>query len=346
MGNPLRINPMRLLTPALLALSALPARADDWPQWGGPRRDLVWRETGIVRTLPTPGLLPRLWATPIGEGYAGPAVADGRVFVCDLVDRQGQKGTERVLALDAGTGKVLWTHAYPVEYRIDYPAGPRATPVVDGPCVYTVGAMGDFFCLEAATGKVVWKMNLPADQKTLIPKWGMAASPLIDGGMLILLVGAKDALVVSFDKLTGQVLWSAIDDPEVGYGPPVLVEIGGVRQVIEFHPRAVTSIDPANGKVLWEVPFKSKSGLTVPTPRQVGNRVFVTAFYNGPLMIEVGADGRAAVGDARRDGQRPLVERLPDPERGPLFHPQRAGGADHRRAVAGRLQGDQPREAD
>lgn len=266
------------------------AEEDDWPQWGGPQRDLVWREKGIVKTLSGPGLLPRVWSTPIGAGYTGPAVAVGKVYVTDLVDKH-----ERVLCLDAASGKILWTHAYPVEYSIQYPAGPRATPVIDGTRVYVYGAMGDLFCLNTDDGKVVWKRNTVAEFGGNHPTWGRAASPLVDGDQLITLAGGlQGALIVSFDKATGKELWRAIDDPEVGYCPPVIFRFGETRQLIVWHPRAVSSLDPATGKVLWEIPFRIRSGLTVPMPRQVGNRLFVTAFYNGPMMIEVAPDGKGA----------------------------------------------------
>ena len=280
----------------LMALTlAPPLFADDWPQWGGPQRDLVWREKGIVRTLPPGDRLPRVWSTPLGEGYSGPAVAEGRVFITDLVDRKNKSATERALGLDAATGKVLWTYAYPVEYGIAYPAGPRATPVVDGDFVYVAGAVGDLACLEAATGKPVWKKSLTEDYGGSLPTWGLSASPLIDGRQLIVLVGGKGAaLLVSFDKRTGKELWKAIDCPEVGYVPPVIFTFGGLRQLIQWHPRAVTSLDPETGKTIWEVPFRAKVGLVISTPRQSGSRLFVTAFYNGPMMLEVAADGRSA----------------------------------------------------
>jgi outer membrane protein assembly factor BamB len=269
--------------------------ADDWPQWGGPRRDLVWREKGIVKTLPPGEQLPRVWSTPLGEGYSGPAVAAGRVFITDLVDRKNKGATERALALDAATGKVLWTYAYPVDYGISYPAGPRATPVVDADRVYIAGAVGDLACLEVATGNVVWKKALTEDYGGTLPTWGLSASPLIDGDQLIVLVGGKGAaLLVSFDKRTGKELWKAVDSPEVGYVPPVIFTFGGLRQLIQWHPRGVTSLDPATGKAIWEVPWKAKVGLVIATPRQVGSRLFLTAFYNGPMMLEVAADGKSA----------------------------------------------------
>ena len=274
-----------------VALAGSIAVADDWPQWGGAQRDLVWRETGIVDEFSTDGLLPRVWSTPIGEGYAGPAVADGRVFV---MDRIADEQNERVLCLDADNGEILWTHEYPCEYTISYPAGPRSTPTVDGDVVYTVGAMGDLFCLSVADGKPVWSKNFEKDFATTLPTWGMVAAPLVDGDQLIVLVGGKDALVVSFDKKTGKELWRALDDPEIGYAPPVIFEFGGVRQLIVWSPKGVASLDPASGKPIWNVDWHSNAGLSVATPRKIGNRLFVTSFYNGPLMLEVAADGKAA----------------------------------------------------
>ncbi len=288
---------MRLSTSALALAALLPLElsADDWPQWGGPQRDLVWRETGIVRKLTTGGLLPRVWSTPLGEGYSGPAVAEGKVFITDLVDRQGRKATERAFCLDAATGKELWRHSWPVDYGIAYPAGPRATPTVDGDRVYILGAVGDFFSFEVATGKVVWKRNIVSEYGGNIATWGIAAPPLVEGNQLITLVGGREgALVVSFDKATGKELWRAIDDLDVGYCPPLIFTLGGLRQLVVWHPKAVSSLDPATGKLHWQVPWKIRSGLCVPNPRPVGDRLFVTAFYNGPTMIEVEPGGKSA----------------------------------------------------
>jgi outer membrane protein assembly factor BamB len=285
----------RALLPFILAILLVVAHgvavADDWPQWGGPQRDLVWRETGIVAKLPTDGLLPRVWSTPVGEGYSGPAVANKRVYVTDL---QREEGNERVLCLDAESGEVLWKHENPVQYSISYPAGPRSTPVVDSGRVYTIGAMGHMFCFDAKSGDVVWQKDFVADYGTQLPSWGMVASPLVEGSQLITLVGGEGALVVSFDKATGEELWRALDDKEVGYCPPVIFTFGASRQLIIWHPQAVSSLNPENGEQNWQVAYPVHSGLCIATPRQVGNQLFVTSFYNGPRMIEVGDDGKSA----------------------------------------------------
>jgi outer membrane protein assembly factor BamB len=282
-----------LLAPfvALLHLGlATVARGDDWPQWGGSQRDLVWRETGLVDSLPE-GELRRKWSTPIGAGYAGPAVAAGRVYVAD---RLADEGVERVLCFNAADGAPVWSHKYAAEYgAIGYPLGPRATPTVDGDRVYVVGAVGHLKCLSVATGDVLWEKNLPTDFGTKLPTWGMAGPPLVDGDQVIILAGGADgALIVSLDKATGRELWRSLDDEEVGYAPPVIMKLGGKRQLIVWHPTAVSAIDPDNqGKLLWEVPFSIKAGMTISTPRQIGKNVFVTGFYSGPMMINLGDDG-------------------------------------------------------
>jgi outer membrane protein assembly factor BamB len=266
------------------------APADDWPQWGGPQRDLVWREEGIVEKLPDvdpdTGMLPRMWTAPIGSGYAGPAVADGRVFICDRVAKEN---LERVLCFDANSGDELWKHEYKAPYAISYPLGPRTTPTIDADRVYTLGAVGHLFCFNATTGKILWRKHLPTDFGTVLPSWGMAGAPLIDGDQLIVLAGGKPgALVISLDKHTGSERWRALKGPEPGYCPPVIFEIAGRPQLVIWHPQAVVGLDPQRGKELWRVPFAVESGLTISTPRLVGNRLFVTSFYNGPLMIDLG----------------------------------------------------------
>jgi outer membrane protein assembly factor BamB len=293
--------------------------ADDWPQWLGPKRDGVWRETGLVEQFPKGGPK-QLWKAPVGIGYAGPAVAGGKVFVMDYTPGVKGKlpgngftrgrfaGTERVTCRDAASGKELWKTEYPVEYTVSYPAGPRCTPAVDGDCVYTLGAMGDLKCLKVSDGKELWSKNFMKDYEAGLPVWGFAAHPLVDGDKLICLVGgSNDRLVVAFDKKTGKELWaSQACGGDFGYCPPMIYEFGGKRQLIIWHTRAVVGLDPDTGKRLWRVEFDVKAALTAPTPRKVGNdKLFVTSFYNGSMLLKVGADKAEIVWKSKARGETP-----------------------------------------
>jgi outer membrane protein assembly factor BamB len=289
---------------SLLGVLALanPVGADDWPQWLGPQRDGVWRETGIVEEFPSDGA-PVRWRTEIGGGYAGPAVAAGRVYVTDRIIARGERdpnspfqrgaarSTERVLCLNEADGKLLWKHEYDCTYTISYPAGPRTTPTVDGDRVYTLGAEGHLLCLESKTGKVVWSRELKKDYAIRqSPVWGFSSHPLVDGGKLICLVGGDGTAAVAFDKQTGKELWralSATDAHGPGYCPPMIFEAGGLRQLIAWLPDALNSLDPETGKPYWSQPFQVNSGLTIPTPRKFGDLLFVTCFYNGPMMLRL-----------------------------------------------------------
>ena len=278
----------KALCPAALLLavwlgSGPGLRAADWPQWLGPERDAVWREAGILRRFSTNGPSFR-WRTPIGTGYAGPAVAQGRVYVTDRVG-----ATERVLCLNEADGKILWKHAYECPYTISYASGPRATPVVDEGKVYTLGAQGDLRCLAADSGRVLWARALTKDFGIRTPVWGFAGHPLIEGNKLICLVGGAGSVVVAFDKNTGKELWRALSAKEPGYVPPMIYQAGGRRQLIVWHPESLNSLDPETGRVFWTQPFESRVGLCVSTPRQLGDLLFVTAFYNGPLMMRLDA---------------------------------------------------------
>lgn len=272
-----------------LAFLAAPLPADDWPQWRGEGRRGVWKETGILDKFPEDGLQ-LSWRAPIAAGYAGPAVAAGRVFVTDFISGQGRKGVERAVCLDEKTGSVLWKHEWPVSYSgLHYDLGPRATPTVDGDRVYTLGAMGNLHCLDVRTGEVLWKRDYVRDYRADLPVWGIVGAPLVDGNQLICLVGGEpDAKVVSLNKMTGEELWRSLSsDTEPGYGQPFMIEAGGTRQLIIWHPEAVSSLDPSSGKVFWEHPFRVMHGLTVATPVVSGDRLLVSAFNNGSRMLRL-----------------------------------------------------------
>jgi outer membrane protein assembly factor BamB len=204
------------------------------------------------------------------------------------------RGKERILCLDDKDGQLVWKQEYDCTYQIAYPAGPRTTPAVSDGKVYTLGAMGDLYCCDAANGKVLWTKNLHKEYDAPLQQWGFSASPLVDGDRLICLCGGRGSTVVAFDKNTGKELWKALDDPHAGYCPPMIFHIGKTRQLIVWTGDAVNSLDPQTGKVHWSEKFVLRSALAIPTPRLDGDRLLVTPFYNGSLMLKLDPEKPAA----------------------------------------------------
>lgn len=289
--------PLALLL--LVSLSA-PAVAEDWPQWRGAERDAVWKETGIVETLPAE--LKVAWRTPIRSGYAGPAVADGRVFVTDWQkdpDSRTLDGRERLMALDEQTGEVLWAHEWQTSYRMlmaSYAIGPRATPTVDGDRIYVLGATGRLLCLDVASGEVRWEKDYPTEYDTSIATWGTTSPPLVDGDLLIAVVGAEpDGMVMAFDKRTGEERWRSVEvEGEMGYSAPVIYEAGGARQLVVWHATALVSLNPANGDLYWQQPIDAGAGMAITTPLKSGDYLLVSQLYNGSTMMRLDRDRPAA----------------------------------------------------
>ena len=295
-----RPTPTRLMIPLIFTaavVAAAPTAADDWHQWRGVDRLGVWHETGILEQFPNEGLQV-LWRVPIGSGYAGPAVADGRVFVLDWVEDPQTRtldGTERLIALDESTGALLWTYEWHTSYRMlmqTNAIGPRATPTVDGDRVYVVGATGILVCLDVATGKPLWQTNYVTDYNTSVTPWGVTSAPLVDGHRLIAIVGGEpDALVVAFDKRTGAEVWRSLRvQSDAGYGQPIIYEAGGARQLIVWHPSALSSLDPETGDIFWEQPWDAPYGMTVATPVKSGSYLMVSQLYNGSLLMRLNSD--------------------------------------------------------
>jgi outer membrane protein assembly factor BamB len=294
-------------------------RADDWPQWLGPERDSVWRETGIVSSFPASGP-PVVWRAPIGSGYSGPAVAQGRVYVldhqfakasdtpADPLARGSIPGAEGILCLNAADGSVLWRHQYDCPYTVSYPAGPRTTPLVSEGKVFSLGAEGNLFCLDAATGSVLWSRDFKADYKIKTPMWGFAGNPLLDGNKLICLAGGSHSTVVALDKNTGREIWRALSAKEPGYCSPVIFQAGGVRQLILWHPESVNSLNPETGQVYWSLKSSQpvQAGMTIPTPRKMDDLLFLTCFYNGSWMLRLDASnpGAATVWQSQRVSEK------------------------------------------
>jgi outer membrane protein assembly factor BamB len=293
----------------LLALSTHFAGAADWPQWMGEKRDGIWRESGIVDEFPEGGPVIK-WRVPINGGYAGPAVAGGRVYVMDYVRSAGDpkpdpnarsevKGKERVLCLNAADGKEIWKHEYDCPYKISFASGPRCTPTVDGGKVYALGAEGNLFCLSADKGKVLWSHDFKTDYKAQTPQWGFTGHPLVDGEKLICLVGGPGSVAVAFNKNTGKEIWKALSAKDQGYSPPSIIEAGGTRQLLIWHSEAINSLDPESGKEYWTVPLKPMYGMSIMTPRKFGDYLYAGGIGEVSLLLKL-AKGKPAAEEVWR----------------------------------------------
>jgi outer membrane protein assembly factor BamB len=277
-----------ILAACVLFELACMSRADDWPQWRGPQRDGVWRETGIIERFASSELKPK-WRVEIGSGYCGPTVSHGRVYVMDLIVRPTTK--ERVLCFDEQSGKKLWSHEYECAYgRVQYPAGPRASVTVNGGKAYALGSTGRLHVLDAASGSILWQKDLDQEYSIDLPNWGITAAPLIYENLVILHIGGRGACIVAHHKDTGDEVWRALSDP-AQYSAPVVVYQAGQPVVICWTGGSVAGLAPQTGKVLWRYEWKPrKMPIGVATPVVEGNRVFFTSFYDGSLLLNLRND--------------------------------------------------------
>lgn len=308
-----------LLTVSFVSVSASAARlaADDWPNWRGPSRDAVCRETGLLPQWPPEGLK-LLWkATGLGVGYSGPAIVGTTLYTMGNVE-----GQEQVLALDTTRGKQIWTQPFgPVEY-VGYSPGTRATPTVDGDRLYALGASGKLVAMDRQTGEIRWAKNFISDfgarvieseyreslRPELLPdddpraglRWGFSESVLIDGDRLLSTPGGPDATMAALDKHTGRVLWKSKLDVRACYASMIKATLAGVEQYVQFTADGVLGVDARDGKLLWryDAPAYPKyGGINISTPIVSGDTVFAASGYGvggGLARIEKTPEGLVA----------------------------------------------------
>jgi outer membrane protein assembly factor BamB len=259
----------------------------DWPQWRGPQRDGISRESGLLGAWPPEG--PRvLWRASCGDGYTSVVVADGRAFT------HWRAGDDELVgAWDATTGQELWRFGYaaPMTSSV-YGAGPSSTPIVDHDRLYTIGATGVLHCFRPATGQVVWRKDLVHDVGGPDLLYGVCCSPLIEGDLLLTNPGGKDGhSIVALDKRTGAKVWACLDDPP-SYSSPIAATFGGVRQIVFFTGKGAVGLAPKDGKVYWEYPWATHGGINVPTPIAQDDYLFITSGYQqGCALLKIVAAG-------------------------------------------------------
>jgi outer membrane protein assembly factor BamB len=274
---------------AILCAAAF-VRADDWPQWRGPARDAVSKETGLLKAWPAEG--PKLlWQVDVGMGYSTPAVVGERIY---LLSNQGLDD-EFVRALNVSDGKPEWSQRIgkvgPNTPVMNYP-GARSTPTVDGKFLYAFGSDGDLVCLETATGKPRWHKNVRTDFGGQPGDWAYTESPLVDGDRVVVTPGGG-ATMVALDKRTGDMVWRTMPwGDNAGYASAIAIEVGGVRQYVQFIQKGLVGVEAEGGKLLWIYDATAKnSPANIPTPvASPDGFVYSGAARSGGGLVRIQSD--------------------------------------------------------
>jgi outer membrane protein assembly factor BamB len=271
----------------LLGQAAIPVR-HDWPQWKGPDRNGISKETGLLQEWPAAGPA-RVWSqTGLGGGYGSVAVVADRIFV------QGLRGsTTLVHSLDRATGRYLWSKNLGSGGSNDRGSGPRGTPSVDGDRLYVLTEGGLLVCLRAEDATVVWQRNILRDFSGRNINWLISESPLIDGDRVIVSPGGRGAGVVALNKMNGETIWTSKElSDEAGYSSAVVVEVGGVRAYTTITSDAAVGVRASDGKLLWRYPTPANGTANITTPVVSGNQVFYTSAYGtGGGLVNLTAQG-------------------------------------------------------
>ncbi|HJT26159.1 MAG TPA: PQQ-binding-like beta-propeller repeat protein [Pyrinomonadaceae bacterium] len=283
----------RFLLPATVALLSLAAQAMAqsaavWPQWRGPNRDGISKETGLLKQWPADGP-PLVWkAAGAGRGYSSFSIANGKLYTMGL---RGDR--EYVVAFDVATGKEAWATPHGTAFRNDRGDGPRGTPTIDGDRVYALGGNGDLSALDARTGKIVWSKNVLQEFGGSNITWGISESPLVLGNKILVNPGGPGASIVALNKTDGSLIWKSQSDG-AGYSSGVPVEINGATQVVFFTKERAVGLDAKDGRLLWDYSRPSNRTANVATPIVRANRVFISSDYGtGGGVVEIKPDNKA-----------------------------------------------------
>ena len=282
----------RILTFAsALIIATISARAQsfDWPQWRGPDRNGISKETGLLKEWPRSGP-PLSWsAAMIGAGYGSVAVVGDRVWVQGMRNRQSV-----VTSLNRADGKVAWVRIVGPAGENDRGSGPRGTPSVDGDRLYALTENGDLACLRVADGTVVWQRNILKDFAAQNIGWLISESPLVDGNLVIVTPGGRSNGMVALDKMTGKTVWTAKElGDEAGYASPIVADVQGVRTVMTLTSNAAVGVRVSDGKLMWRYTAVANNTANITTPVYSDNKVFFTSAYGtGGALLGLRASGQ------------------------------------------------------
>lgn len=281
-----------------LCFSAVSTSSSDWPQWRGPERNGISRETGLLKQWPKEG--PKLlWqVNDIGDGFSTPSVVGTRIY---LMSNRGMEN-EYVLALSTQDGKPVWeTRVGNVGNPKQDPPYPKArsTPTVDGDFMYALGSDGDLVCLESKSGKIRWQKSLRKDFAGQPHEWAYAESPLVDGDVLVVTPGGAQATLVALNKKTGDVIWkSAVPDGDAaGYASAIVVEGGGRKQYVQFLSKGMVGVDAKTGKFLWRYKDVAKGPAQAFTPVARDGYVYGGALSIGGGLVQLKSDNGGVIAE-------------------------------------------------
>ena len=274
---------------AIVGVCVLPLLAADWPQWRGPDRTNVSKETGLLKKWPEEG--PKLlWTcSEAGIGYSGPAIVGDRLYTLG-----GDEKNAFVIAVDTRTGKKVWSTVIGPFQANPWGGGPRSTPTVDGEYLYALSAAGNLACLQMVNGKKIWSVSLTGGELGgKRPGWNYSESPLVDGDQVVCSPGGSKGTLAALDKKTGKVLWRSkeLTDP-AGYSSSVPTTVGGVRQYVQLTMKGVAGVAAKDGRLLWYYPNRKYRTAVIPTPIVHDNHVYAAAGYRaGAVLLKLTPQG-------------------------------------------------------
>jgi outer membrane protein assembly factor BamB len=268
--------------------NTVPSGPSDWPQWRGPERNGVSKDTGLIKQWPSSGPQ-RAWSiSSLGEGYGSLAIKGDRIFV------QGTSGSSSVVfCLNRADGKTVWSAALGSKGNEGRGNGPRSTPTVDNDRVYALTENGDLACLRAPDGSPVWRKNILREFGGSNPGWLISESPLIDGDRVIVTPGGRGAGMVALDKMTGKEFWRAKElSDEAAYSSCIAADVGGVRTIMNFTSRAAVGVRASDGKLMWSNSSAVNGTANCATPVFGDGKVFFTSAYGtGAALLGLSAQG-------------------------------------------------------
>ena len=270
------------------------ANADDWPQWRGPQRDGISRETGLLKEWPKDGPKLKWQVNNVGSGYATPAVVGDRIYLMG----NGGMENEFVEALAVNDGGRLWStrvgNVGNPKQDPHFPAA-RSTPTVEGGRLYALGSDGDLACLELKMGMIQWQKNLRRHFGGKHGIWAYSESPLVDGDVVVCTPGGTEAALVGLNTKTGAVLWKTElpKEEEAGYSSPVVVKVGGIKQYVNVLGKGLAGVDAKSGKLLWRYEkISSRYGANIPTPVAADGYVYSAGAGTGGGLVKLTANGK------------------------------------------------------